>query len=844
MKHRELKRTFVRLLGAACLLFPSATLAQNNQCDEPGESPDVIVGSLHQLQSYGMVGNMSAFAVGTTSCNVGTCWLSWISQTNEHPVIGQNMYRLKDGRFEQIGQSWLKHGFFALSQTLCSSGCISTNGEYLGVNCSDPYSAALNGQQSRLGPRFEVDAHTGLYPYPATDLNLTGDAIYKRLQVHNDDIEPAQNFGARYFVEGQYVTADDAAAGNQDNNTSWREVIVAPGSISFAPGSTTHREESAILAWSAFEPTVEIVEARVPGEGLVLLGTKVTDLGDGQWRYEYAMQNVNSHRSIRSVRIPIPDGVAITNTGFSDVDYHSGEPWDGTDWATTIGSQSITFRTSSFGINENANALRWGTMYSFWFDADASPDTAELTIGVFRPGSPSDYPVAAKAPSICAGMDTDNDGQCDDSDLDDDNDGVDDVDDSDPLDAFACRDADNDTCDDCSSGSDDPQNDGLDTDGDGICNQGDTDDDNDTVDDVDDSDPLNVFVCQDVDADGCDDCSLLEILPAPPIFEAAFDGSADGFIYLDDTFRGTSQPNYASGLLEFGGGFSGDGLLVTLGGINAEEIIGMSGGWVIPFNLPVAAELELTFRYNLTMSGPYETDEFSEVLVLVDGTLIGQGAFDFVARLVGDGQGSGSEISTGWVQVTLQTGSLAPGAHSVIIGGYNNKKTTDDEMTNIRIDDVKLENPAATVTDGPDPANDGDDFDGDGACDLGDADDDNDGAADVDDCAPLNAAVFELPHAVGNNLLLEKLPSGVRLDWTPGIQGEASNIYAGSVEVPWSYNESCLASSVVGGSYDDALPAPGSAPTYYLISTRSACGESFAGIDSEANEHYGAPACP
>ena len=39
-----------------------------------------------------------------------------------------------------------------------------------------------------------------------------------------------------------------------------------------------------------------------------------------------------------------------------------------------------------------------------------------------------------------------------------------------------------------------------------------------------------------------------------------------------------------------------------------------------------------------------------------------------------------------------------------------------------------------------DPANDGADFDSDGACDAGDPDDDNDGVLDVDnDSAPLDA---------------------------------------------------------------------------------------------------------
>jgi len=129
------------LMVAGLVLLAPATLAQDpNICDEPGEAPDVIVGDLHQVSSYGNVGDIYAYSVGTVSCNIGSCWLDWISETNEHPVIAQNMYRIKDGRFTQIGQSWLKHGFFALSQELCNSGCINGGGSHLGVNCSDPYS--------------------------------------------------------------------------------------------------------------------------------------------------------------------------------------------------------------------------------------------------------------------------------------------------------------------------------------------------------------------------------------------------------------------------------------------------------------------------------------------------------------------------------------------------------------------------------------------------------------------------------------------------------------------------------------------------------------------------------
>ena len=46
-----------------------------------------------------------------------------------------------------------------------------------------------------------------------------------------------------------------------------------------------------------------------------------------------------------------------------------------------------------------------------------------------------------------------------------------------------------------------------DFDADGLCDAGDPDDDNDSVPDGDDDDPLNPFVCRDADADTCEDCS-------------------------------------------------------------------------------------------------------------------------------------------------------------------------------------------------------------------------------------------------------------------------------------------------------------------------------------------------
>ena len=107
-----------------------------------------------------------------------------------------------------------------------------------------------------------------------------------------------------------------------------------------------------------------------------------------------SIYNVNSDRSLRSVTLPlIPDVVPI-NIGFHDVDYHSGDGiggvnFDSTDWpASFVDGQTLTWATDTFDQNENANALRWGTMYNYRFDANAAPALGLMTVRLFEPGTP------------------------------------------------------------------------------------------------------------------------------------------------------------------------------------------------------------------------------------------------------------------------------------------------------------------------------------------------------------------------------------------------------------------------------------------------------------------------
>lgn len=391
-----------RLLPCAlALVVPLASNARAqsfdpNACDAPGDAPDVIVGNLHELKNWGRVGDITGFSIGTYSCNIGTCWLDWIAGTNnenQHPTIGQNMFRLKDGRFEQLGQSWMKHGFFALSRELCETGCIPTDGEHLGVNCSDPYTANNNGTQTRLGPKWEVDVASGSHPHPVTDQSLVGDEIFKRLQVHDADLDPALNAGARYYVEGQYVAEDDHAAGNEKNNASYREVSVSVRGPDFdlAFAAPTQITKPGILAWQDADPDVQVVTVDDADRGRFYIAAKATDLGGGTWHYEYAVQNLDSARAAGRFSVPVPPGAVVSGIGFHDVDYHSGEPFDLTDWTDNGGGGgAVTWQTVDHAVDANANALRWGTLYNFRFDLDRAPGTGLLRVGLFKPAGPGE----------------------------------------------------------------------------------------------------------------------------------------------------------------------------------------------------------------------------------------------------------------------------------------------------------------------------------------------------------------------------------------------------------------------------------------------------------------------
>ena len=377
--------------GAGTFTINVGTPGGGGGCPTQSTGPDVIVGDIPDIANYAPLSGVDAVSLGTTSCNIGNTTLSWVASTNQHPVIGGNMYRYSvvggAGRFEQIGQSWLKHGFTALAGNVCCTCNNPGTGSLLGVGCSDPYGSGLNGSQSGLGPRWQVNANTGVFTYPPANPTWSGSTA-RRLEFLTADTT-GQPAGTRYFGEAQYVTPDDAAAGNQNNNVSYRELATADGA-NFTLLGATQRMNAAIDAWPLVEAGAVVVNAQVPGEGLFKVGYKVTNLGNGTWNYEYAVYNMNSHNSAGSFTVPT-GSATLSGIGFHDIAYRNGDGEgninrDGGDWTVAQSGGTVAWSTQTLAANANANAIRWGSTYNFRFVANVAPVMGNAAIGLWRTG--------------------------------------------------------------------------------------------------------------------------------------------------------------------------------------------------------------------------------------------------------------------------------------------------------------------------------------------------------------------------------------------------------------------------------------------------------------------------
>jgi Tol biopolymer transport system component len=428
-------RKMLRCFTLPLLLFLSNSSGNSASPSEssPGpfnSGPDIITGDIGLfggLEQFGSSGTQVGLGVSTTSCNAGDQVVNFFAlpQTT-HPLIMHNLYRISGGpsnndRFEQIGQSWVKHAFGADQASDCFNCQPGGDFNHLGVGCSDTYANFQNAAQSDLGSRALINPFTGAFQNTAN--NHTGHVhtgTSHRILVEGSDLNTTLNPGAIYYAEVQYIASDEynwclshPGQCNMYNNASYRRYNVnGTTSFTFFTADNTIRLP-AITAWTG--ATIKPIEPAPGSDGRAFIAYKVTNPSPSLWHYEYAIYNENLDRAIQSFSLPLGCAATISNLGFHAPPNHPGFSNDGTlggagfsnaPWNSNQTTDALAWSSETFAQNQNANAIRWGTLYNFRFDSNKPPITANATIGFFKTGAP--VTVAILAPDACNTLPTGN----------------------------------------------------------------------------------------------------------------------------------------------------------------------------------------------------------------------------------------------------------------------------------------------------------------------------------------------------------------------------------------------------------------------------------------------------
>ena len=319
----------------------SAPLAAPGAPEGFNPGPDIITGDIGEiggLAQFGSSGTQVGLGVSTTSCNAGDQFVNFIVLPSTlHPVIMHNLYRMSGGsgnsdRFEQIGQSWVKHAFGADQADNCFQCQPGGDFTHLGVGCSDTYANSQNATQSGLGSRALVNPFTGVFQSTAN--NHAGHihtGTSHRILVEGSDLNTTLNPGATYYAEVQYISSDEytwcqshPGECNMYNNASYRRYNVSgTTSFTFAAVGATVRMAPAINAWTG--ATVTQSSPIRETMAFCLSATRLPVPSAGVWHYEYAIYNQNLDRAIQSFEVVFPGfQPGINNVAFHAPPQHPG----------------------------------------------------------------------------------------------------------------------------------------------------------------------------------------------------------------------------------------------------------------------------------------------------------------------------------------------------------------------------------------------------------------------------------------------------------------------------------------------------------------------------------------
>ena len=338
-------------------------------------------------------------------------------KNDQHPFLIWNLYRFNaDGSFEQIGRSGVKHAFVSVNVG-CQDTCDHMGGHALGRGCGDTYGSGNNDSPWDMAPRSEIVPARGIWGRCGSifDPNCTGnydnqdggnDEWTQRLKTHESQVDPAANPGATYIMDSWYIARQDINIYN-----SMATVTGTPhyqSSMWSFSGQSNFRLGAAIDRWvdpTNLPPNSMNTELAVT-EGHAKVAVKVTDLGDGTWRYDYAVMNFDFARAVTQGQGEGhgPDPRVVSNMGFDSLTIPAGGTIGTTKFSngTVDGENAWTESSADGSVTWTApegGTLDWGTMYSYSIVSSSAPVAGNATLHVAESGTPASYDVATLVPA-------------------------------------------------------------------------------------------------------------------------------------------------------------------------------------------------------------------------------------------------------------------------------------------------------------------------------------------------------------------------------------------------------------------------------------------------------------
>jgi hypothetical protein len=362
---------------------------------QDGHPVDVALIGIGNVAPQGMNSDLLKIAPSATLKSAGEGDAPWITKfrsnadypyepADQHPYLVWNLYRLHDGRLEQLAASGVKHAFWS-QNVRCTINC--GDGNILWPGCEDVYSSWTNDDSSHQGPRNEIIPHLGSWDSCGSffDPGCTGGQTgFAGQWLHRLLVDPAELLvdDAQYFMDAWYVVQYDIDIWNSMGYRS-----IEPGLDPKTAGNMARGDflagspvgewvpENTLSATAAHQViVVESATPDAPYPGNMPLGhvralARVEELDDGRFRYRYAIMNFDFSAGLHEFRIPLPDDAELETPWM-------GGPPDVLDaaWPHERSAGWVSFRAPL------GQALPWFTLYNFEIVSDTQPVTTSSAL--------------------------------------------------------------------------------------------------------------------------------------------------------------------------------------------------------------------------------------------------------------------------------------------------------------------------------------------------------------------------------------------------------------------------------------------------------------------------------